>query len=170
VTAGFAVSLVAAPALLVGGAAALGRWWSGDRGRYLEVATRFAFALVPLGAAMWITHYTFHLLTSWDSALPAFWRWAADVGLAAGESSDWAYACCVAVAPWLLRLEIVFLDLGLLLSLYTGYRIARDRLPELPQALRAFAPWGVLIVLLFALGVWIVLQPMQMRGTLEMLG
>jgi hypothetical protein len=27
-------------------------------------------------------------------------------------------------------------------------------------------PWAVLLVLLFAAGVWILLQPMQMRGTL----
>jgi hypothetical protein len=33
-------------------------------------------------------------------------------------------------------------------------------------ALRAFLPWGVLILILFAIGVWIVLQPMQMRGTI----
>jgi hypothetical protein len=31
-------------------------------------------------------------------------------------------------------------------------------------------PWAVLIVLLFAAGVWIVLQPMQMRGTLSEAG
>ena len=35
------------------------------------------------------------------------------------------------------------------------------------QALKVLAPWAVLIVLLFAAGVWIVLQPMQMRGTLS---
>ena len=34
------------------------------------------------------------------------------------------------------------------------------------HALKAFAPWAVLILLLFAAGVWIVFQPMQMRGTL----
>ena len=42
--------------------------------------------------------------------------------------------------------------------------------PRLPQALAAFAPWAVLIVLLFAAGVWIVFQPMQMRGTLQLAG
>jgi hypothetical protein len=69
------------------------------------------------------------------------------------------------VATWLPRLEIVFLDLGLLLSLYTGYRIALGRSPRVPQALGALAPWALLIGLLFALGIWLVFQPMQMRGT-----
>jgi hypothetical protein len=30
----------------------------------------------------------------------------------------------------------------------------------------ALLPWALVMVLLFAAGVWIVLQPMQMRGTL----
>jgi hypothetical protein len=68
----------------------------------------------------------------------------------------------------LLRLEILFLDVGLLLSLYAGYRIAVERCPRPGRALRAFAPWAVLLVGLFALGIWIVFQPMEMRGTLMM--
>jgi hypothetical protein len=55
-------------------------------------------------------------------------------------------------------LEILFLDVGLLLSLYTGYRLA--------PTLRALAPWALLMILLFAVGVWVLFQPMQMRGTL----
>jgi FtsH-binding integral membrane protein len=78
----------------------------------------------------------------------------------------WTCACCLPVAGWLLRLEIVFLDLGLLLSLYTAYRIALAQAQPRSQALRAFAPWAVLMVFLFAAGIWIVFQPMQMRGTL----
>jgi len=53
-----------------------------------------------------------------------------------------------------------------LLSLYTGYRIALSRSPRRSLALKALAPWAVLSLLLFAAGVWIVFQPMQMRGTL----
>ena len=60
-----------------------------------------------------------------------------------------------------------FLDLGLLLSLYSAYRIALAHTPSLPRALKALAPWALLLILLFAAGVWIVLQPMQMRGTIE---
>jgi hypothetical protein len=74
----------------------------------------------------------------------------------------------VTVASWLVRLEILFLDLGLLLSLYAGYRIALERCPRLPQALQAFAPWAALMVLLFAAGVWIVFQRMEMRGALDL--
>jgi hypothetical protein len=57
---------------------------------------------------------------------------------------------------WLLRLELLFLGVGLLLSLYAGYRLA--------PSLKALGPWALLLVLLFAAGVWILFQPMQMRG------
>jgi len=52
----------------------------------------------------------------------------------------------------------------LLLSLYSGYRIALTQSDRASQALKIFAPWALLIAFLFAVGVWIVLQPMQMRG------
>ena len=62
--------------------------------------------------------------------------------------------------------DVVFLDLGLLLSLYLGYRIAQERSAGPAQTLKAFAPWGVLMLLLFAVGLWILFQPMEMRGTM----
>ena len=62
--------------------------------------------------------------------------------------------------------EILFLDFGLLFSLYTGYRISQAQASRWSQALWAFAPWALLIGLLFTSGIWIVFQPMQMRGTM----
>ena len=141
-------------------------WGRLDGRHWLEVATRFSYALVPLGFGMWLAHYSFHFLTSYDTVVPVTQRFAGGprAGRSLGEP-DWGRACCRPVADWLPRLEILFLDLGLLLSLYTGYRIAwRSR--ALTRALKALAPWALLMVLLFAAGVWIVFQPMQMRGTL----
>ena len=110
---------------------------------------------------------SFHFLTSYDTAVPVAQRFAADVGGVSLGEPQWVAACCRPVGPWLLRLEVLFLDVGLLLSLYTGYRIALSRASRRSLALKGLAPWAVLILLLFAVGVWIVFQPMQMRGTLE---
>ena len=66
--------------------------------------------------------------------------------------------------------EIVFLDLGFLLSLYSAYRIACMQASQSASVWKAMVPWACLIVVLFAVGVWIVLQPMQMRGTLVGVG
>jgi hypothetical protein len=166
ITTYYFLSLVALPLLMVGSAAWLSRWWANRTVNLLEVATSQVYALVPLGFAMWLSHYSFHLLTSYDAAIPASQRLIADLGGNLG-APDWTRSCCLPVADWLPRLEILCLDIGLLLSLYTGYRIALSAKPDLPHALKALAPWAVVMVLLFAVGIWIVLQPMQMRGTMQ---
>jgi hypothetical protein len=115
---------------------------------------------------MWLAHYSFHLLTSYDAAVPAAQRFAADRGWAGLGSPEWGRACCRPVTDWLLHLEILSLDIGLLLSLYAVWRIARAQATRPARVFGAAVPWAVLVLLLFALGVWIVFQPMQMRGTL----
>jgi hypothetical protein len=104
-------------------------------------------------------------LTSYGGALPVAQRFAADLGVPSVGTPEWGLACCRPVATWLLPLEITFLDVGLLLSLYTGYRLAMSSTRPAP-ALKALAPWALLMVLFFAAGIWILFQPMQMRGAL----
>jgi cytochrome c oxidase assembly factor CtaG/polyferredoxin len=159
----YMASLAALPALLVGTAAAVSRRWGRLPGSVGEVATRFAFTLVPLGFGMWLAHYGFHFLTGYDAAVPVAERFARDWVSTGASEPEWACACCRPVGAWLLCAEIASLDAGVLLSLYAAYRLAlaRSRRP-----MRALAPWAVLMALLFAAGVWIVFQPMQMRGTL----
>jgi hypothetical protein len=152
--------------VLVGTATALCRCPGLPKASRLEVATRFSYALVPLGFSMWLAHYSFHFLASFDAVIPVLQRLAGDLGWAVLGKPAWVRACCRPVADWLPRLEILFLDMGLLLSLYSGFRIAQNRSQRASEALKVLAPWALLIVVLFAVGVWIVLQPMQMRGTL----
>jgi cytochrome c oxidase assembly factor CtaG/ferredoxin len=150
----YLAALVFGPAMVFG----LTSWMSGRK-----VATRFAYSLVPIGFAMWLAHYGFHLATSFRTVIPSAQRFALGLGWRGFGSPEWSDACCRPVAEWLPRMEIIGLDLGLLLSLYCGSRIARS-LPS--NGSKAFLPWATLMVFLFAVGVWIVLQPMQMRGTL----
>jgi cytochrome c oxidase assembly factor CtaG/polyferredoxin len=165
-TAFYVLALVVLPLLTVGAAAGLSRRWGRLHGSWLEVATRYSFALVPLGFGMWLAHYSFHFLTSYDTAVPTAQRFALDLGWTGPGEPVWLGSCCRPVAEWLPRLEILFLDLGLLLSLYAGYRLSLARSLGQWRALKALLPWALVMVLLFAAGVWIVLQPMQMRGTL----
>jgi hypothetical protein len=166
----YIIGLVVLPVLTVGGSAALCRLWGRLKASRLELATRFSYALVPLGFSMWLAHYSYHFLASWGIVTPALQRFAGDLGFAILGEPAWARACCLPVADWLPRLEILSLDVGLLFSLYTGYRIALTQSERTSQALKILAPWAALLVLLFAAGVWIVLQPMQMRGTLSAAG
>jgi hypothetical protein len=144
--------------LAVGGTAALSRRWGKLQADTFEVATRYAYVLVPLGFGMWLAHYSFHFLTTCGAIVPVTQRFAADIGLSSTGEPAWSCSCCIADIPWLLCVELLYLDLGLLLSLYTGYRLAPN--------LKALGPWALLVVLLFVAGVWIVFQPMQMRGAL----
>jgi cytochrome c oxidase assembly factor CtaG/ferredoxin len=154
----YVLVLIVIPLLVIGGAAAISRRLGKVQASIAEIATRFAYALVPLGFGMWLAHYSFHFFTSYATIVPVTQRFAADLGLASLGAPAWSCSCCVADMPWLIRVELLFLDFGLLLSLYTGYRLAPN--------VKTLAPWAVLFGLLFAAGVWIVLQPMQMRGVL----
>jgi cytochrome c oxidase assembly factor CtaG len=162
----YAFGLVLLPLLLVGTAAALSRWWGQLKASSLDTAIRFSYVLVPLSFGMWLAHYGFHFLGSFDALGSACQRFAGDLGWGFLAETAGVSACCRRVADWLPRLEILFLDLGLLLSLYVAYRIALTQSDQASRALRIASPWAALIILLFAAGVWIVFQPMQMRGSL----
>src|SRR5205814_4838085 len=93
-TAFYLLALVALPLLAVGGAAVLSRRWGRLQSGTWEVATRYAYALVPLGFGMWLAHYCFHFLTSYDAAVPVAQRFAADLGLTWPGQPAWSRACC----------------------------------------------------------------------------
>jgi hypothetical protein len=162
----YALGLLVSPCLLIGIAAVLSRILGRLSTSSFSIATRFSYSLIPIGFAMWLAHYSFHFLTGYEAIVPCVQRFAADLGWFNLGEPNWAGSCCGSVADWILKLEIVFLDLGLLLSLYTGYRIALSLAGDFPTALKAFVPWAAIVGVLFAAGVWIVLQPMEMRGTL----
>ena len=163
----YLMALIVSPVVMVAAATVISRRWGGlTSGLYL-VATRFSYSLVPLGFSMWLSHYGFHFLTSYDAVIPSSQRVAADLGFTILGVPEWASACCGPVLYWLPRLEIVFLDLGLLLTLYYGYKIALGLSSTPSRALKAFSPWALLSLTLFLVGIWIVLQPMQMRGTMQ---
>jgi hypothetical protein len=66
-----------------------------------------------------------------------------------------------------LVLQTLLLDAGLLLTLYLGWCIARDSVPRIRAALGLLSPWACVAVALYVSGIWIFLQPMQMRGMME---
>jgi hypothetical protein len=166
-TAFYAVTLFVAPTLTVGLATFASRHWGRLGESSLTAAARFSYCLVPLGFGMWLAHYSLHLLTSYDTIVPVAIRAAGDWGIASLGHPQWVADCCRPMVEYPLRIELVFLELGLLLSLHVAYRIAATQTLAWRQAVRAFAPWAFVLLALFAIGVWIVFQPMQMRGTLS---
>jgi hypothetical protein len=162
------VAIILLPLASVSAAAMTSRLWGSLRVGWPSIAARFSFALLPIGFGMWLAHYSFHLLTSYGTIVPAMQRFAADQGWSALGAPIVQCACCQPASNWIPHLEILMLDFGVLLSLYTAFRIAETTASQVTQALKVFVPWGLLICLLFGCGVWIVLQPMEMRGTLPL--
>src|SRR5262245_20803250 len=134
-----------------------------------ERVCRYAWALVPLGGAMWTPRYGLHFFTGGGASVPVTQRFAADFGLGTLGPPDWVCSCCQPPPDWLLKVELLTLEAGLLASLYVAWRISwtffDSRDGARWQAVRLAAPWAALLVTLFAAGIWILLQPMQMRGT-----
>jgi hypothetical protein len=102
----------------------------------------FAPAFVPLGFSMWLAHFSNHFFTWWNNVVPALG------------------------STWVPSLELLVLDLGLLVTLYVSWRVA-SRFSRRPRTVLAVLfPWTTLAGALYASSVWIVFQPMQMRGML----
>jgi ferredoxin len=164
------VSLLIVPpllAVLCGGLSRAFGATADSKSTLLSLTCDFTMALAPLGLAMWAAHFLFHFLIGAHTAAPALQRAASDLGLAWLGTPDWTMGPFAFVSDWSRPLQLVLLDGGLLLTLYVAWRIAHRHAPQFRSVLGAFAPWGALAVGLFGAGVWISLQPMQLRGMME---
>lgn len=123
----------------------------------------YAVALTPLGAGMWAAHFLFHLATSAFTIVPVAQRVAGDLGFKFAGSPDWTKVGFS--GDWIVSLELLLLDAGLLASLYVAWQVAIRDFPA-PRRFAGFVPWATLILLLFTLAVWTMFQPMDMRGTM----
>ncbi len=132
-----------------------------SRSRSKDPGTSFALTLAPLGFSMWIAHLWFHFLTAWSSILPAAGR-----ALNRGFHFTSLASRSMQAPAWWPPAEILLLDSGLLLTLYLSWRVASRRAGGTGSALGLLAPWATLAILLYAAGLWILFQPMQMRGML----
>lgn len=153
------IALIVLPIILASGAAAWSRSVAG--GSFRENLSRFSLALAPLGFGMWLAHFTFHFFTAALTPLPIIQRIVHEQGWSQTEPQWTVPSLAFYDLPaW----ELVLLGLGFLLSLYICWRLARQFSATRPFG--AFLPWGILALALYAAGVWIIFQPMEMRGTM----
>jgi hypothetical protein len=130
------------------------------------LARRFVYSLTPLGFGMWLAHYAFHFLTGALTIVPVMQAYLNDSGFDVGPAY-WQLGPLVPL-EWLFPIQAVLLYLGLFGSLAAAFQIALDYYKNRNTALRAFLPWGVLLLLLLVAALWIMFQPMEMRGTIFM--
>jgi polyferredoxin len=161
----FLAGMILLPGLLVAGAAWASKALSESGATTLQTVTHYGYALVPLGFGMWIAHYLFHFLVGGLTIIPVTQEYLADLGLLTASSPAWALGALVPEG-WLLPIELLFLELGLLVSLVAIHRVAqREEVPG-GRALHASIPWWALALFLSAAGIWLLAQPMEMRGTM----
>jgi cytochrome c oxidase assembly factor CtaG/polyferredoxin len=148
--------------------------------------TLWLLALLPLGLGMWAAHLSFHLVTAWNSILPGVLQAAFEMRklgmvLHGLPKPDWMIEQPLFGPGPLLGLQMVLLDAGLLATLYLGWRLtagpartagSSGAFPGAGETIAGRAlrllPWAALAVALYAAGIWIFLQPMQMRGMVGM--
>lgn len=157
----FALFLVVEPVLLLGTAAWLTARWAGRRGGLLPTAVRYSYALIPLGFGVWLAHYGFHFLTGLFTFIPVAQSAAAGAGWPVLGEPLWSLAGLPERVVD--SLELGFLGLGLLGSLLATYRLAGD--DSAAHRGRVFAAWAVVCGLLWGSALWLMSQPMEMRGT-----
>jgi polyferredoxin len=154
-------ALVAPLVLLFGTAKLASTGRKNARRGALQVATRYAYSLVPLGAGVWLAHYGFHFLTGALTIVPVVQSALADAGWPIAGEPLWTLTGVP--KSFVPPLQMGFLLLGLAGSLMIVHRLAEEDSPG--NIVRAAAPWTVLCLLLCGAGLWIILQPMDMRGT-----
>ena len=156
--------LIVVPTLLVACCVWLGRVLSRRYIRWRECVSTFAQAFVPLGFSMWLAHFSYHLLNSALTALPVIQRAATDVGLTIFGKPEWSLSSAMLGFNWLPSLQLLLLGVGLLFTLYVCWRLACSFRLRFARTFGLLAPWAALALMLYSIGIWIIFQPMQMRG------
>ena len=158
----FVLSLVLLPIILLGACGMVGLR-ADQHSKSLGAHVRyFARSLVPLGFGIWLAHYGFHFFTGFLTVIPVTQNAVEEL---AGR--PWLGA-----AQWQLGglpesmvypIELGFLLLGLVTAVWISWELAARVAPKRVTA--CFAPWCLLHLTLCAVAVWIMNQPMDMRGT-----
>jgi ferredoxin len=162
----FGIGMIVLPVILIGLAAAAGRALTHGADSLTTVALRYCYTLVPLGLGMWLAHYGYHLLTGGLTIIPLAQQFCADLGFPLLGHPNWAIAGLIpADWTWLTPIAVVALQCGAFGSLLALGRIAGRQHRERRMARRAALPWAILIVALCCAGIWLMMQPMEMRGS-----
>ena len=122
-------------------------------------ALQHAYALVPLGAGIWLAHYGFHMLAGALTIVPVTQSAVIDLfGQPFAGTPLWQLT---GVRPGLLfPFQIGCVLLGALgsIGVTTAITVRHGRHP------RAALPWHLLVAALALGAVWAFAQPMDMRG------
>ena len=156
----FALFLLLEPLLLIGVAAWLSRLWEGKKRSLISVAVRYSYSLVPLGFGIWLAHFGFHFLTGLYTFIPV--AQAALVGLGWAVLGEPLWSLSGLSSNVVQLFEFGFIALGLIGSLLVSYAIVSSEKVDHPT--RVFTVWAAVSLLMAGSALWLMSQPMEMRG------
>jgi cytochrome c oxidase assembly factor CtaG/ferredoxin len=159
----FGLTICVIPAFLIAACAWISHRIGSVHQSRSEMTNRFIMTLAPLGASVWLAHFGFHLFVGSHTFIPVFQRLFSDLhfpilGAPFWNIRSWAF-------PELLDWQFLAIDLGFLVTLYSMWRVAQDLGKSSTRAFPIFLPWSIFALGLFGLAIWIIFQPMEMRGT-----
>ncbi len=123
---------------------------------------RYTWGLVPLGLSMWAAHHFFHFALGSSALIPLGQRLASLVGMSGGAA--YPVANSTPMFAWMLPAQVTMLAVGLFFTLRLLSRIGRNVYGD--RGASGTIPWQVLAVVIFVLSIWLLAQPMEMRGVL----
>jgi hypothetical protein len=157
----FAGGLIALPVLATLMATFLCRALVETRQSFQHTAINYAVTLAPLGVGIWAAHYGFHFLTGLWTAAPVVQSAAIDLSGTAllGEPLwRWVGLPSGVVFP----IQLGFVLLGAIGSLALAHGVSTRDVAT--RTWLATTPWAALIAALATAAIWILEQPMAMRG------
>jgi ferredoxin len=159
------ILLVGFISVLPAALASICAWASGkicaSKTGWSETLCGMAVLFAPLGFSMWVAHFSFHLLTGLFTPRPVLQRLLGEVGILS-SAPDWNIP--TGAFAGLPAIEILLLNAGCLFTLWLLWK--KTLTASKRNSFLAFLPWALVACGLYAIGVWIILQPMEMRGTL----
>ncbi|MFQ5599549.1 MAG: YHS domain-containing protein [Candidatus Krumholzibacteriia bacterium] len=155
-------AIMLAPVLLYALLVALSRWLSGAaRIGYREYFIRYAYALLPIALFYHLAHNSEHLFLEGQKVLalmsdPFGFEWNL-LGTA-----GWTLQPLVGL-PALWLLQVFFVAVGHVFSLWAARRAATSLFPDARAALRSQVPMLAAMILFSIMSLWLLKQPMEMR-------
>jgi polyferredoxin len=145
------------------GAAIIGRKLTSTSKResVRDTVAAFAPAFVPLGFSIWFAHYLFHFLIAPVLIVPVIQEFLGGVG----DWQTWSIGFDTRLIGFI---QFGSLITGFVVSLQIGHNIALRLYRR--KAVLGLIPWALVLLGMMLFAWQIFVQPMEMRGTLELFG